>query len=135
MENKKLETYDDLYLTILKIGRNRIEGGLSYIDLCKELKKSNYNLQNDCIEFAIKNWFLHSFVHYDKENKEFKPSNLSDLEKHKDCNFILSGKSCLALIEYENSIRNIHYAKIAMLMAFVSIFITTISLIINYFGK
>lgn len=90
MENKKLETYDDLYLTILKIGRNRIEGGLSYIDLCKELKKSN---------------------------------------------FILSGKSCLALIEYENSIRNIHYAKIAMLMAFVSIFITTISLIINYFGK
>lgn len=132
MKNKHLETYDDLYLTILKIGRMRIEGGLSYIDLCEELKNIGYDLENDCIEFAIKNWFLHSFIHYDEEYNEFKPNKLSDLDAHKECNFILSGKSCLALIEYENSIRNIRYAKIAMLIAFVSTFITIISLIANY---
>lgn len=135
MKNKDLETYDDLYLTILKIGRSKIKGGLSYIDLCEELKKIDYDLQNDCIEFAIKNWFLHSFIHYDEEYKEFKPNKLSDLDAHKECNFILSGKSCLALIEYENSIRNIRYAKRAMLIAVVSTAITLLSLIANYFSS
>lgn len=132
MKNKHLETYDDLYLTILKIGRMRIEGGLSYTDLCEELKNIDYDLENDCIELAIKNWFLHSFIHYDEKNKEFKAGVLSDLDKHKECNFILSGKSCLTLIEYENSIRNIRYAKIAMCIALVSVFITFLSVIVNY---
>lgn len=124
MEKGKNNTYDDLYLTILQIGRDSVEGGLSIIQLKKELEQRGYDMENTCIEYAVTHWFLYSFAHYDNLECEFKAHCLSDLKDHEDCGFILTGQSCLALMEYENSCRNNKYARYAIIIAAISVLIS-----------
>lgn len=123
--NKK---YDDLYLDILQIGRERMLEGLSFNNLKELLKEKGYKVDNDCIEKAIIHCFLHSYSHYDNDEYEMVNNDLTEFEKHKNCNFILTGVSCLALMNYKNAQSSLTCTKWATIIAVISFLISLISL-------
>lgn len=98
-----MSSYDNLYIDILKIGKNHVKSGISYDNLKLILIESKYDFSCDCIELAVKRWFFDSFHHIveDHENVKF-----SDFENHTDCNFIMTGDACLKLVSYETSQTN-----------------------------
>lgn len=98
---RKKKTYKKLYLKILKFGQIKVDKGLSYNDLKRELIQKGYDFDNDCIELAVKQWFYDSFHHIGADDNPY--SNINDLNNHLDCNFILKGESCLKLLSYETS--------------------------------
>lgn len=110
--------YDKLYLDILKIGSSKLDSGLSYNDLKSELEKKGYDFENDCIELAVKQWFYDCFHHY-ADKDEIK--SVYDIDKHLDCNWILKGSSCLAMVEHKTSKYNLDIARIALLVAFIAL--------------
>lgn len=125
MKKQTKQTYDKLYLSILEIGQSRVNGGLSYNDLCTELEKEGYDFENDCIELAVQNWFINSFIHY-KDDCVVEIKDIKDLEEHLDCNFILKGEACLALLGYKTSYSNIIYTRVAIGVAVLAIIISSI---------
>lgn len=131
----KSDKYDELYLTILKIGRKKVKDGLSYNQLKAILEKEyKYDFTNSCIELAVKHWFMHNFVHYPcNSSHPLADGNycLSCLEQHLDCNFFLGGKACLALLEYENTQTTIKYSRYAVIVALLTFIIGIIIAIIK----
>lgn len=111
--------YDNLYLDILKIGRERSTSGLSFNSLKCILTAKGYDMENDCIDMAVKQWFFDSFHHKNEKSKVLKSVN--HLEKHLDCNFIMKGESCLQLIEHETAKRNLRIALVAAFIAIASL--------------
>jgi hypothetical protein len=107
--------YDNLYLDIIKIGRDKVGEGLSYNKLKSLLEKKGYDFGNDCIELAVKQWFINSFHHRGEDNKPI--TELKDLENHPDCNFILKGESSLLLITHQKS-------KNALMISLCAIFLS-----------
>lgn len=117
-------SYNDLYITILKIGKDRMEDGISINQLKKELILRGFDLSNDCTERATLHCFLCNFVHYDRnEHKLDGDVDLSNIDGHENCNFILRSDSCLAIIEHETSVRNIKIAMTALFVAILSIIV------------
>ncbi|MBL7765795.1 MAG: hypothetical protein JNJ58_06875 [Chitinophagaceae bacterium] len=112
----KKDKYKNLYLDILKIGQVCLHTGLSYNKLKYKLEEKGYDLTNDCIELAIKQWFYDCFHHRGQEDKKYE--SIDDLEQHLDCNFILKGESCLKLIGYRTSWFSMMTARIALLISF-----------------
>ena len=110
------KSYDSLYIDILKIGKKRIDDGLSYNDLIIKLKKKGYDLsgKNSCVELATRQWFFDTFHHRDKKDKE---PDFESFKWHLDCNFIMKGEACLKLIDHKISKRNILAAWIAAVIA------------------
>lgn len=113
------KNYDSLYLDILRIGRSKVSEGLSYNVLKELLQSKGYDFENDCIELAVKQWFIDSFTHYDQDLEPFQ--ELKDLDEHLNCNFILKGESALTILEYETSKRNIKIAFYSLTVAMLSL--------------
>lgn len=107
-----MKNYDSLYIDILRIGQCRLANGLSYNELKIELQKEGYDFKNDCIELAVKQWFFDCFHH--RGNDQLPYDNISDLEDHLDCSFILKGNSCLVLVEHRTASKNLNIAWIAL---------------------
>jgi len=110
-------------LHILKAGIKKLGSGLSYNELISELKKKGYDIDNDCIDKAIKHWFVDSFAHYDdtENGTELIEMDTVKLENHKDCRCILKGKSCLEYLEYQNSRRTLIATVIAVCIAILAL--------------
>jgi hypothetical protein len=110
------KSYNTLYIDILKIGKKRVEDGLSYNILKRKLREKGYNLdgENNCIELAAKEWFFDSFHH---RGDDLSPVDVEHFEGHHNCNFVMKGDACLKLIEYKSSRRNIFIACIAAFIA------------------
>jgi hypothetical protein len=117
------KSYKKLYLNILKIAIYKADGGLSYKELVLKLTKKGYDISNDCIEKAVKHWFVDSFEHYDDTENGTKLIKIDtlELEKHKECNCILKGKACLDFLEYQNAKATLNATIIAMIIAIVAI--------------
>ncbi|MDR1725506.1 MAG: hypothetical protein LBR28_03845 [Bacteroidales bacterium] len=120
------KSYKKLYLHILKAGIKKLGSGLSYNELISELKKKGYDIDNDCIDKAIKHWFVDSFAHYDNTENGTEQIEMDTvkLENHKYCGCILKGKSCLAYLEYQNSRRTLKATGIAALIALIALLYT-----------
>jgi hypothetical protein len=120
------KNYNDLYLTILKIGQSRVSTGLKYSDLIRELATHGYDTSNDCVVLAIKRWFLDSFFHLPDHHN---PCNdLDDLNNHTTCHFILKGDSSLALIEHETMERSIRQARNAILLSILALLLSLLTI-------
>ena len=116
--------YNNLYINILKIGVSQLDQGLSYTLLKEKLEKKGYDFSNDCIELAVKQWFINCFQHYMgpediAEMGEIK--TVDDLERHLYCNFVLEGKACLTYVEHRKSKRNLILAYVAIVIAVLSL--------------
>jgi len=116
------KNYDELYLQIIKIGRSRVNEGLSYNDLISELKCRGYDIKNDCVELAVKQWFYQSFNHYGADDNPY--TCVKDLDNHQDCQFILNGDACLRLIEYDTSRKSTIAGYISLILALIAIWYT-----------
>jgi hypothetical protein len=125
MANKNVD-YHHLYLKILEIGRGRLKDGLSYNELITLLKKDHYDLDNGCVELAIKHWFDESFFHLGQDSNPY--SCLKDLPNHLDCSFVLKGEHSLRLIEHTTTKRNFTISIIALIIAFISLIVSFIVL-------
>jgi len=119
-----MASYDDLYIDILKIGRQNVTTGLSYNTLKTQLVKKGYDFSNDCIELAVKQWFYDSFHH---KGENFEAITTLELDKHLDCNFIMKGDACLKLTGYETSKRNVKLMIASVVIAVVAILISLFS--------
>jgi hypothetical protein len=104
----------------------KVNDGLSYNILKSELEKKGYLIcKNDCLEKAVKQWFIDSFFHYakdknDTEGKEIK--DINSLKEHIDCNFVLKGDACIAYLNYKNAKRSKNYCLLAIIAAiFISL--------------
>ncbi|MFM1876905.1 MAG: hypothetical protein RL266_2642 [Bacteroidota bacterium] len=117
------DKYDSLYLDILKIGMSCLGTGLSYELLRSELVKKGYDFSNDCIELAVKQWFIDCFHHYveDEEEKSVVINSIDDLDEHLDCNFILKGNICLSYVEHRTSQNNLKLTYAAIGIAILSL--------------
>jgi len=124
----KKKSYKKLYLTILRIGQDKVHEGVSYNQLKAELVKKGYDFDNDCIELSVKQWFYESFHHTGADNNPY--SSVEDLNKHLDCSFILKGESCLKLLGYETSRNSWRNGIIAITL---SLFAISIAIYINFF--
>lgn len=115
--------YDNLYIDILKIGQNKVTEGLSFNTLRQELTCKKYDLDNDCIELATKQWFFDCFHHRDSDTE---PVNYEQLNDHLDCNFILKGDYAIKIVEHETAKRNLQIAWAALIIAFLAFIISII---------
>jgi len=97
--------------------------GLSYDLLKSELEKKGYDFSNDCIELAVKQWFIDCFHHYveDEEESSVVINSIKDLEEHLDCNFILKGNICLSYVEHRTSQNNLKLTYAALGIAVLSL--------------
>lgn len=93
---------DNLYLKILEIGRDNLEMGLSFNELIDYLKKDGFIL-NECWERTLREWFYTSFFHEEAHCSKYGTNPYTDvtsLNEHLGCNFILKGESCMRLLQY-----------------------------------
>jgi len=111
-------SYKKLYIDILKIGVEKLDTGISYCTLKEELEAKGYNLKNNCIEIAVKQWFFDCF-HHKTSTDEIK--DLNDIDEHLHCNWVLKGESCLTLTEHNTSKRNLYIAVIAIIISTISL--------------
>jgi hypothetical protein len=124
-----------------------VNKGLSYTTLKLELENKGYDFNNSCVELAVKQWFVDNFNHYPhrKENgnieseivyiDEINVNDIITLEKHLECNFILSGQACLTLLECKNVKHTLMCTIIAIIIAFIAIIQPLISHILDYVYK
>jgi ribosomal protein L20 len=108
--------YQELYLTILKIGQSRVNHGMTYSDLIQALDKEGFNIDNGCLKQAVKKWFHDAYFHITVEGKA---CNLDELDEHSDCTFILKGESSLLLLEHEKINKTITLARNAIIVALI----------------
>lgn len=91
--------YKSLYRRILEIGKDRINTGISYIDLTNILKSEGLSIDG-CSSLAIKKFFCDNFYHAAKHDKAAPtPENLT--RDHNSCNFVMTGESMLMLERFE----------------------------------
>lgn len=135
----KSKGYDDLYLTILKIGQARVSTGLKYGYLLDELKQHGYDIDNGCVLLAIQYWFFNSFYHLtNDDNPCMSPS---DLKRHSGCSFILKGEASLVLIEHETMEKSMRQSRYAIRWAIIAVLVSLLSIsevhdwILNFFRK
>ena len=121
---KKKKNYADLYLDILKIGVDKAEIGLTFEELLDELYYKGYDTENDCIILAVKQWFYESFHHRGVEDNPY--NSYEDLDRHKDCSFILNGDSCLRLIEYDKTKNSTNAGWFSLVISVLSILFTVL---------
>ena len=126
MAQKK--SYKKLYLTILRIGQDKVHEGVSFNELKAELIKRGYDFDNDCIGLSVKQWFYESFHHTGADDNPY--SSVQDLDNHLDCSFILKGESCLKLLGYETSKNSWRNGIIAITLSLLAI---SIAIYINFF--
>jgi hypothetical protein len=96
---------DKLFLRILQIGRDNISGGLRFCDLTEQLTKEGYAI-NSCTNRTLREWFYTSFFHEEAHCDKGNPNSYNDvskLDEHRCCHFILKGDSCMKLLQYEES--------------------------------
>lgn len=96
---------DKLFLRILQIGRDNISGGLRFCDLTDQLTKEGYTI-NSCTNRTLREWFYTSFFHEEAHCDKGNPNSYNDvskLDEHRCCHFILKGDSCMKLLQYEES--------------------------------
>ena len=106
--------YDELYLSILQIGQRRENHGISYNYLLSELNKKGFDVNNGCIDLAIKHWFCSAYYHAVDKGKF---CNVDEIGDHSSCSFILKAESSLLLLEHEKISKTIKLAWIAIITA------------------
>lgn len=116
--------YQELYLTILKIGQSKVNHGMTYRDLINELAIRGYNIDNGCLQQAVKKWFHEAYFHITVQGKT---CNFDELDEHSDCTFILKGESGLLLLEHEKINKTISLARWAIGVAIVIGIVTVIA--------
>jgi hypothetical protein len=116
----KKRSYKNLYLHILKIGVKNVSDGLSYKMLKKRLEKKRYDFTNTCLEKAVKQWFVNSFVQCDNGDK----IDILKLDKDSDENFILNGEASIAYLNYITAKRSKIYCLWAIILATFAILIS-----------
>ncbi len=108
--------YQELYLTILQIGQSRVNHGMRYSDLLSELSKRGFNIDNGCLQQAVKQWFYDAYFHITSGGNK---CDLNEVDEHSACTFILKGESSLLLLEHDKISKTIALAKSAILVAII----------------
>lgn len=96
---------DKLFLRILQIGRDNIQNGIRFSDLLNQLKSEGFTI-NNCTNRTLREWFYTSFFHEEAHCAKDSPGSYTDvtkLDEHQKCSFILKGDSCMKLLQYEVS--------------------------------
>ncbi len=119
MFKKKAKTYADLYLRILQIGKERLQSGITYNELYNQLKQEDFDCGNDCIDLAVKHWFVESFFHVSNDIEIY--TGINNIDQHKDCHFVLRGEHSLTLLDHQKSKNNLKIACIAVAIAFIGV--------------
>jgi hypothetical protein len=133
-----------IYKRVLEIGSDCITCGISFNELYHKLKyHENFNFdKNGCLERCLREWFWTSFFHEEAhcENKDSK-DDITKLNKHLDCKFILRAESCMKLLTFKESEQNERTAKAtekstnnALKIARISNFIAILGFIISILG-
>lgn len=92
----------NIYKRVLEIGSECLECGISFTDLKQRLKNENFNVDNECLNRCLREWFFNSFFHEETVCSNGN-SSIKDLDKHLTCNFILKAETCLRILNYEES--------------------------------
>jgi len=92
----------NIYQRVLAIGSECLECGISFNRLKQRLKEEGFDVDNECLNRCLREWFYNSFFHEEaKCNKgEYK---IEELDKHLTCNFILKAETCLRILSYEEA--------------------------------
>src|SRR5688572_5573474 len=97
------KTIDDkLYLRILQLGRENLTQGLKFNSLISILKGEGYTI-NNCTNRSIREWFYNSFFHEEAHCQNGNYANVQELDKHKNCGFVLKADTCMKLLQYEEA--------------------------------
>jgi|SRR5690554_6879589 len=95
----------NIYKRVLEIGSECLECGISFNDLKKRLKDENFDVENECLNRCLREWFFSSFFHEETVCSK-GTSSIKDLDKHQNCNFILKSETCLRILSYEEADRS-----------------------------
>lgn len=93
------------YFRVLKIGSECLECGISFNQLKKRLEEEGYSFDG-CLENCLREWFYMSFFHEEAHCKQGGHTNVSELNRHLDCNFVLKAESCMKLLTFIESENN-----------------------------
>ena len=92
----------NIYKKVLEIGSECIECGISFNDLKKRLKNEGFDIDNECLNRCLREWFFNSFFH-EETVCDKGSSSIKELDNHLDCNFILKAETCLRILSYEEA--------------------------------
>lgn len=92
----------NIYKRVLEIGSECLECGISFNDLKQRLKDENFDVENECLNRCLREWFFNSFFHEETVCSHGN-SSIKDLDKHLTCNFILKAETCLRILSYEEA--------------------------------
>lgn len=92
----------NIYKRVLEIGSECLECGISFNDLKQRLKDEGFDVDNECLNRCLREWFFSSFFHEEAKciKGEYK---IEELDKHLTCNFILKAETCLRILSYEEA--------------------------------
>jgi hypothetical protein len=92
----------NIYKRVLEIGSECLECGISFNELKERLKKEEFEIENECLDRCLREWFFNSFFH---EEMVCKHGNMTihTLKDHYSCNFILKAETCLRILSYEEA--------------------------------
>lgn len=93
---------ENIYKRVLKIGSECLECGISFNDLKQRLKDEDFDVENECLNRCLREWFFNSFFH-EETICSHGNSSIKDLDKHLTCNFILKAETCLRILSYEEA--------------------------------
>jgi hypothetical protein len=96
------ETPENIYRRVLEIGSECLTCGISFKQLKERLTDEGYDLENDCLERCLREWFFNSFFHEEMVCSH-GTSSIHNLDDHYDCNFILKSDTCLKILSYQES--------------------------------
>lgn len=92
----------NIYKRVLEIGSECLECGISFTDLKQRLKDEGFDVDNECLNRCLREWFFNSFFH-EETICTHGNSSIKDLDKHLTCNFILKAETCLRILSYEEA--------------------------------
>lgn len=92
----------NIYKRVLEIGSECLECGISFTDLKQRLKDEDFDVDNECLNRCLREWFFNSFFHEETVCTHGN-SSIKDLDKHLGCNFILKAETCLRILSYEEA--------------------------------
>ena len=92
----------NIYKRVLEIGSECLECGISFNDLKQQLKDEGFDVDNECLNRCLREWFFSSFFHEETVcNHGY--SSIKDLDNHLGCNFVLKAETCLRILSYEEA--------------------------------